>query len=168
MKISSIAAVSENNAIGKDNDLMWHLPDDLKFFKKHTLGHPVIMGRKTYDSMGKPLPKRSNIVLTRNENFKAEGIEIFHDIKAAIDFAKTLDQEEVFIIGGAKIYEQAMPFVDRIYLTRVHGHFDGEVFFPELNKDEWKISSQEYHPADEKHALPFTFFILERAGKQNL
>ncbi|MEX2589969.1 MAG: dihydrofolate reductase [Chitinophagales bacterium] len=162
MKISSIAAVSENNAIGKDNDLMWHLPDDLKFFKKHTLGHPVIMGRKTYDSMGKPLPKRSNIVLTRDKNFNAEGVEVFHDIATAIDRAKEIDGEEIFIIGGANIYKQSLDYCNRLYLTRIHAPFDGDVFFPEIDESKWKTIEKEFHPTDERHAQAFTFYILER------
>lgn len=162
MKISSIVAASENNAIGKDNDLMWNLPDDMKFFKQKTTGHPIIMGRKTYDSMGKPLPRRVNIVLTRNNDFTAEGVEVFHDIEPAIEFAKKLDQDEIFIIGGAKIYELAMPYIDRIYLTRVHGNFEGEVYFPELKAENWETISKEYHPADERHDFSFTFYTLER------
>lgn len=162
MKISSIVAASENNAIGKDGGMPWHLPDDLAFFKKHTSGHPVIMGRKTFDTLGKPLRNRANLVLTRDVNFQVDGAEIFHDIEQAIEKAKQLDSEEIFIIGGANIYKQSMDYCDRIYLTRVHSTFEGDAFFPELNMDEWETVYEEFHAKDERHAAAFTFYILER------
>lgn len=163
MRVSTIVAAAENNAIGKDGAMPWHLPDDLKFFKTHTSGHPVIMGRKTFDTLKKPLPGRTNIVLTRDKNYKADGVEVYHSIDKAVERAKQIDDDEIFIIGGAKIYEQALDYYDRVYLTRVHSSFEADAFFPELNMNDWQIVEETFHPADDRHNYSFTFFILDRA-----
>lgn len=161
MIVSQIAAMSENHVIGKDNQLLWHMPNDLKHFKNTTAGHTVIIGRKTFESIGnKPLPKRRNIIVTR-QNISFEGCEVVHSVEAAIALCK--GEDEVFIIGGAEIYKVALPLTNRIYLTIIHYNFDGDAFFPEIDKNEWKEVSHENHPADEKHAYSYSFIMLERA-----
>ncbi|MBU0697127.1 MAG: dihydrofolate reductase [Bacteroidetes bacterium] len=160
MTISIIVATDEENGIGKNNQLMWHLPKDLKFFKSTTSGHPVIMGRKTYDSVGKPLPNRRNIIITRQKDLKIEGVEVFNELENAIKAC--VDEEEVFIVGGGEIYKQALPFTDKIYLTKVHHTFNADAFFPELNYSEWKLISKEEHEPDEKHAYCFSFITFSR------
>ena len=158
--ISIIVAVAENNVIGKDNDLIWHLPRDLKHFKETTTGHYVIQGRKTFESCGKPLPNRTNVIITRDKNYKAEGCIVVNSIEEAIAEAK--DEPEAFIIGGGKIYEQAMSLVDRIYLTKVHYSFEGDTFFPEINMEEWiEIDRRDFEP-DERNKYPFTILTLDR------
>ncbi len=164
MILSAIVAVAENNAIGKNNQLPWYLPDDLKFFKKTTLGKPVLMGRKTFESLGKPLPARTNIVLSRQHGLKLpDGVLLFSDIKSALSSMEETNAEEGFIIGGGKIFEETFSLIDRLYLTRVHTKVeDADVFFPEIDHTHWKLSWHEDHPADEKHAFAFTFQQLER------
>ncbi len=141
MLISLIAAVAENGVIGKDNKLPWHLPADLQFFKKTTLGHPIIMGRKNFESIGKVLPGRTNIVLTRNMNFANANLKIAHSLKEAFEIAKETGTDECFVIGGAEIYREALPFCQKLYITRVHGIFEGNTYMPEFEKDFCKISS---------------------------
>ena len=158
--LSLIVAAAENNVIGKDNKLLWHLPDDLKHFKRTTKGHHVIQGRKTFDSQGRPLPKRTNIVITRKKDVHIEGCLIAHSLEEAIDMAK--EDDEPFIIGGEEIYRQAMDKVDRIYLTRVHETFEGDTYFPEIDEEQWKVVSSEYYEVDDRHAFPFTVYVLER------
>jgi dihydrofolate reductase len=158
--ISIVVAISENNAIGKDNQLLWHLPADLKHFKNITTGYPIIMGRKTYESIGKPLPNRRNIIITRQKDLKLEGVEVVHSVGNALSLCDA--EEEIFIIGGAEIYKSALAFTNRIYLTTVHEHYEADVFFPILAMDEWTITDQEYHPADEKNSVAYTFSTLER------
>ncbi|WP_262246934.1 dihydrofolate reductase [Parapedobacter soli] len=158
--VSAIVAAAENNAIGKDNQLLWHLPNDLRFFKRTTTGHPVIMGRKTYESVGKPLPNRRNIIITRQAEYAVAGAEVVHSVEAAIGSCP--GEPEVFVVGGAEIYRQALPLVERIYLTRVHVSLPGDSFFPELDEREWRLASEENHPADERHAYSYSFRILER------
>ena len=163
--ISLIAAASENGVIGKNNQLPWHLPDDFQYFKDQTLNKPIIMGRKTFESMGKPLPKRQNIVISRDEKFFSA-----HSPSTDVFCAKTLTQAillagnvpEIIIIGGGVIYEQALPMADRIYLTRVHHVVEGDVFFPELDLTQWSVIKETYHPADEKNVYACTYFIYER------
>lgn len=155
-----IVAAAENNAIGKDNKLPWHLPDDLKHFKNTTKGHHIIMGRKTFESNGRPLPKRTNVIITRDKNFTAEGCIIAHSLEEALEIAE--NDQESFIIGGGTIYKKAMPFADRIYLTRVHTEIEGDTFFPEIDQKEWEVKSREYHQKDEKHNYPFSIIVLER------
>ena len=163
MKISLIVAASENNVIGRDNDLPWKLPIDMKFFVQTTKGHSILMGRKNLESFGRLLPNRTNILLTRDRNFQFEGAEIFYDLQKAIAFAKEIEEEELMVIGGGEIYRQCMPFADRIYLTRVHAEIEGDVYFPQLDSSIWKLKSEEYHEKDEKHNYAFTFQKFERA-----
>ena len=160
MKISIVVAIAANNAIGKDNQLLWRLPNDLKHFKQITSGHTIIMGRKTYDSVGKPLPNRRNVVITR-QNINIEGCEVVNSLDAAL--ALCADEPEVFIVGGAEIYKQAMQATDRIYLTIVHQDFDGDTYFAEIKADEWKESEREDYQPDEKHQFAYSFITLERA-----
>jgi dihydrofolate reductase len=159
MIISFVVAIAENNAIGKDNGLLWHLPTDLKHFKQITNGHTIIMGRKTFDSMGKPLPNRRNIVITRNADLKIEGAEVTTSVDDALALCKT--EEEVFIIGGAEIYKEALDKTDRIYLTTVHQRFEGDAYFPELDRSKWVETAREEHQPDEKNNIAFTFSTLE-------
>lgn len=166
MIISLIVAVSENNVIGKDNDLVWNLPDDMKFFKKTTNGHFVIMGRKNYESIPerfRPLPNRTNVIITRQTNFQAKDCLVVNDINQALDLAKNAQEQEAFIIGGGQIYQLALQndLVDRIYLTRIHDEFEGDTFFPELS-EQWKEVHRQWHPADEKHNSSFSFITLEK------
>ncbi|RYG08828.1 MAG: dihydrofolate reductase [Chitinophagaceae bacterium] len=158
--LSIIVAISENNAIGKDNQLLWHLPADLKHFKEITTGHTIIMGRKTYDSIGKPLPNRRSIVITRNPNLAIEGVEVVTSLAAAIELCK--QDEEAFIIGGAEIYQQAVPLSSRVHLTRIHQYYDADAFFPILNPTEWKEINSITYPADDKNNVAYTFSTLER------
>jgi dihydrofolate reductase len=159
MIVSSVVAISENNAIGKDNKLLWYLPTDLKHFKQITNGQTIIMGRKTFDSMGKPLPNRRNIVITRNPDLKLDGAEVTNSVAEALSLCKT--EKEVFIIGGAEIYKQAMDQTNRIYLTRVHQRFDADAYFPELDMTKWVETAREEHQPDEKNNIAFTFLTLE-------
>lgn len=164
MIISAIVAMSENNAIGVDNELPWRLPDDLKFFKKTTLGKPVLMGRKTYESLGKPLVNRLNIVLSSRDSVDLpEGVLHYKTLEEGLERLKEEDADEGFIIGGGKIFEQSMGLLDRMYITRVHTFVEeAEVFFPEIDENEWKIVWAEDHPVDEKHPYTFTFQRWER------
>jgi len=159
MTISIVVAISENRAIGKDNKLLWYLPNDLKHFKVITSGHTVIMGRKTYESVGKPLPNRRNIIITR-QDIQIEGCEVVNSIKAALELCRT--EREIFIVGGAEIYKQSLHLTDRIYLTVVHKQFDGDSFFPEIKKTDWLQVSREDHQPDEKNSLPYSFITYER------
>lgn len=159
MNINIVVAIAANNAIGKNNKLLWHLPKDLKHFKNLTTGHTVIMGRKTFDSVGKPLPNRRNIVVTR-QDIQIEGCEVVNSLEAALELAK--GEAEVDIVGGAEIYRQAMPLINFIYLTIVHQDFDADTFFPEIDYSEWQEISRENHQTDEKHAFPFSFITLKR------
>ncbi len=154
-----VVATSENHVIGKDNKLLWHMPGDLKHFKDITTGHTVIMGRKTFDSVGKPLPNRRNVIITR-QSITIEGCEVVNSIEAALSLCK--DELEVFIVGGAEIYKQAMSITDRIYLTIIHKIFEGDSFFPEINKQEWKEVFREDHQPDHKNPLPYSFITYER------
>lgn len=166
MILSAIVAVSENNAIGKDNQLPWHLPEDLKFFKQKTSGKPVLMGRKTFDSLGKPLKNRLNIVLSRTEGLALpEGVLLEHDITAAIKKLEEQNTEEAFIIGGGKVFEETMDVIDRLYITRVKTSIkDADAFFPHIDHSHWKLVWEEAHKADEKHAFDYTFQQYERAN----
>ncbi|WP_284682763.1 dihydrofolate reductase [Chondrinema litorale] len=162
MIVSFIVATAENRTIGKDNDLPWRLPADLKLFKKITSGHCIIMGRKTYDSIGKPLPKRTNIVITTQKNLEIEGCVVTNSIEEALAHAKSINEDEAFIIGGASIYESALDKADKLYLTLVHTEIDGDAFFPEINKNDWEVTNTEKHEKDEKHNYAFTFQTLVR------
>ena len=160
--IAFVVAVAENGVIGHQGDLPWsRLPDDLQHFKRLTLGHPVVMGRRTFDSLGRALPKRPNIVVTRQAGWAAPGCETAGSVLAALARAGELD-EEVFVIGGGEIYREALPAADVVYLTEVHHSFEGDAFFPALSPSEWREESRERHEADEQHAYPFSFVTLKR------
>ncbi len=163
--LSMIAAMSENRVIGRDGGLPWHLPADLRFFKRTTEGHPVIMGRKTFESMDGPLPKRFNIVITRRANYEADGAVVARTLDEAIEAARDAaggDSDEIFITGGAKIYELGLPIADRMYLTTIHAEVEGDTFFPEFDLSAWSIVHEEHHPADDRHAHAMTFRTLDR------
>ncbi|RME96689.1 MAG: dihydrofolate reductase [Bacteroidetes bacterium] len=162
MLVSAIVAAAENQVIGDGDDIPWRISTDLKYFKRTTLNHHVIMGRKTFATMGRPLPKRTNIVLTRDPHFVATGILVAHSIEEALTIAYDDGEEEAFIIGGGEIYRQSMDFLDKIYLTRVHAQVEGETTFPELDTDVWQLVSQEAHPAGERDEYAFTFEVYER------
>lgn len=163
MTISLLVAVSENNVIGVDNQLPWHLPIDLKYFKETTSGHTILMGRKTYDSIGRPLPNRRNLVITHNPSFSAEGVTVFHSIQEALDTC--MEEDEVFIIGGGMIYKESLSLANKLYITRVHTHIaQGTAFFPEIDPEQWQLISEKPHPADEKNALACTFEIYQRVS----
>ena len=158
--ITLIAAVADNNALGKDNQLIWHLPSDLKRFKKVTSNHHVIMGRKTYESLGKPLPNRTNIIISRNTDFKAEGCVVVNSLQAALEAAKK--DENPYILGGAEIYEQAILFADKLDITFVHHQFEADAFFPEISKSLWKETSREDFKADEMNIYDYSFVTYQR------
>ncbi len=160
--ISLVVAASTNNAIGKNNQLLWHLPNDLRFFKNTTWGAVVIMGRKTYESVNKPLPGRVNIVITTQENWNSENVIKANSLDEAIAKAKETNCKEIFIIGGGQIYKESMDIADRIYLTRVHTIIEGDTFFPELNSSNWELQSSEDFTSDEKHAYPYSFEVWDK------
>lgn len=164
MVLSFIVAASENNAIGVHNELPWRLPEDLKFFKRTTLGKPVIMGRKTFESLGKPLPGRLNVVLSQSGNITLpEGVLLFDSLAESIERVEEEDVAEAFIIGGGKIFELAMPYVDRMYITRVHTTINNaDAFFPSIDHSHWKLVWEEKHTRDEKHEYDYTFQQFER------
>lgn len=165
MLISFVVAAAENNVIGKDNQLLWNLPNDMKFFKNTTWGMPVVMGRKTYDSMGgKPLAGRTNIVITRQADWQAEGAVTVGNLEQALEAGAATDAKEVFVIGGGEIFRQALPQARKIYLTRVHTNIDGDAFFPEIRNGEWELLSQLDFPADDKHAYAYSFQVWQRKG----
>jgi dihydrofolate reductase len=160
MMISIVAAAAENNALGKDNDLIWRLPDDFKRFKALTSYHHIIMGRKTFESFPKPLPNRKHVVITRQKNYKNETIKVVHSLEEAIQFSSTEDQ--IFIIGGGEIYKQALPFANKIELTRVHGEFEADAFFPEIDEEKWDLVNSEFHDKDEKHKYSFSYLTYTK------
>lgn len=162
MLLSLIVAAAQNGVIGRDNQLIWHLPDDLKQFKRLTTGHPILMGRKTFESIGKPLPNRTSIVITRNQHWQFEGVIVVNTVEEAIEAARQTGTEEAFVIGGAEIYQMMLPATDKIYLTEVKADFEGDAFFriPDLN--EWREVQRTAHTTDEKHAVAFDFVELVR------
>ncbi len=160
--ISLIVAASTNNAIGKNNQLLWNLPNDMKFFKNTTWGMPVIMGRKTFESLKKPLPGRFNYVVTRQANWTAEGVTVATDIADAIKKTAETNCKEIFIIGGGEIFKQSIGLADKIYLTRVHADLDGDTFFPVIDETQWQLTSNEDFAADLKHVYSYSFQIWER------
>jgi dihydrofolate reductase len=160
--LSFIVAAGENNVIGKDNQLPWHLPSDMKYFKNQTWGMTVIMGRKSLESLGKPLKGRKNIVVTRNKDWQPEGATVAHSIDEAIEMAKETGAREIFIIGGAQVFKTSMPLVHRIYLTRIHHSFEGDAFFPEIPPAEWTLVKSHYYAADEKNQYSHSFEVWER------
>lgn len=159
--VTIVVAIGKNNGIGSDNQMLWHLPKDLKHFKDITSGHPIIMGRKTYESIGKALPDRTNIVISGRKNWYEEGILIVSSIKEAVKFAKKID-EEVFIIGGGNIYKQTMDMADRLEVTLVDADLDADTFFPVIDEKIWKKTSEVCHEKDEKNAYDFCFQTFEK------
>lgn len=164
MHISLIVALAENHVIGANNRLLWRLPAELQYFKKTTMGKPIIMGRKTHESIGRALPGRRNIVISRQADFQAEGCDVVDSLDAALALVK--DCEEVMIIGGAQIYQQALPLADRLYLTWVHHAFEGDTFFPTWSSEQWREISREQRAADEQNPYDLTFTVLERTEKR--
>ena len=158
--ITLIAAVAENNALGKNNQLLWHLPDDFKRFKNLTSGHYIIMGRKTFESFPKPLPNRTHVIITRQKDYQPEGCIVVNSLEDAI--AVCPDNEEVFVIGGGEIYNQAIAVAHKIDITKVHHAFEADTFFPDINLAEWQLVFEEFHPKDEKHLFDFTFQTYKR------
>jgi dihydrofolate reductase len=165
MILSLLVAAAKNNVIGKDNKLPWHLPNDLKYFKNLTWGMPILMGRKTFDSIGKPLPGRKSIVITRNESWAEEGVSVVHSIDEAIAKAESFGVKEIFVIGGAEIFRTALLQADRIYLTRIHQNIDGDVFFPQINEADWQLASERFCEADEKNSYNHSYQVWERKKK---
>jgi dihydrofolate reductase len=160
--ISLIAAIAENGIIGKNNKLPWHLPADLQFFKKTTLDHPIIMGRKNFESIGRALPSRTNIVLTRNANFaESANLKVVHSLRGAFEIAQKTGTDECFVIGGAEIYKEALPFCQKLYITRVHGIFEGDTYMPEFEKDFHKISNKNNF-RDEQNEYDYDFETWEK------
>ena len=164
MIISIIVAMDETRGIGVEGRLPWHLPADLKRFKSLTMGHHLIMGRKTFASIGRPLPGRTTIIVTRDQSFQPEGCLVAHSLETALEFARLDLENDVFVIGGAEIFVQAIELADRIYLTQVHSSLPADVYFPEFAAADWLETDSEYHPADEKNRYPFTFKILARVN----
>lgn len=160
MTVSLIVAMAENRVIGRDNDLPWRLSDDLKRFKRLTLDHSIVMGRRTWESIGRPLPRRHSIVLTRQADFQAEGATVVHDVEEALAAARG---EELFICGGAAVYAAFLPRADRLYLTRVQATVEGDTHFPDFDDESWKVVHEEAHGADDKHDFPFVWQDLIRA-----
>lgn len=163
MIVSLVAAASENNAIGRNNRLLWHLPNDMKFFKGVTWAMPVVMRRKTFESMsGKPLQGRLNIVITRQQDWHVEGVITVHSLDEAIAAASSADYKELFVIGGGEIYREAMTKADKLYVTRVHTVIEGDAFFPVIDEHDWRLVKDERFEADQKHAYSYSFQLWER------
>jgi dihydrofolate reductase len=165
MIVSLIVAASENNVIGKNGQLPWHLPNDMKYFRDTTMGHCVIMGRKNFDSIPdkfRPLQGRTNIIVTHQKDFSAPGCIVVHSIEQALDEAKKQNETEAFIIGGGEIFKQSMEIADKIYLTRIHATIDGDVFFPPINMKIWKEDLVMHFKADEKNKFDYSFIVLSR------
>lgn len=158
--IIMIAAVAENNALGKNNDLLWHLPQDFKRFKEITSGHHIIMGRKTFESFPKPLPNRTHVIITRQKDFEYQGCIVAQDLENAIAICPK--NEDLFIIGGGEIYAQSILLADQLDITRVHHSFDADVYFPEIDHEVWELTSEIFNPKDEKHLFDYTFQTFVR------
>jgi len=169
MKVSLIVAVSQNNVIGRDNQLPWHLPEDLKYFKAVTMGKPLLMGRKTFESIGRPLPGRTNIVITRDSAWTADGVEVATDIDAALaagkKACKASGSDEIMVIGGDQIYRVFLPFADRLYLTRVEAEVEGDAFFPEVDLSDWEQVAETI--PEKIHSHPYRFLVLDRVAAQS-
>jgi dihydrofolate reductase len=155
-----IAAVAENNALGKNNDLLWHLPNDFKRFKEITSGHHIIMGRKTFESFPKPLPNRTHVIITRQNDFEHEGCIVVQNIEKALSVCPI--NENLYIIGGGEIYQQSISFADQLDITRVHHSFDADVYFPEIDPEIWELTSETFHQKDERHLFDYTFQTFVR------
>ena len=166
VRVAMIVAMAENRVIGRNNQLPWYLPNDLKYFKAVTMGKPVIMGRKTYESIGKPLPGRANIVVTTRQNFAAEGVKVVHSVEQALTLAQGIaivdGADEVMIIGGAQLYKEMLGHVERLYLTRVHADVEGDAQFPELDLSRWKVLSKESFAAEGPNPFDYSFIVYGR------
>lgn len=166
MRLCLIAAVAENGVVGKNNALPWHLPADLKYFKRKTLGKPIVMGRKTFESIGRPLPGRTNIVVSRNKSYAPEGVEVVDSLESSLllaaDIAATDGQEDLMVIGGAAIYAAALPLAECLYITEVHGEVAGDAYFPEVDWREWREVSRQRNPAPEPGGYDFSFVVFHR------
>ena len=163
--ISFIVAMDNNRVIGKDNQLPWHLPADLKFFKKTTMGHPIVMGRKTHESIGKPLPGRENIIVTRNERYDSEGCTVIHSVEELIRLDAENKEKEIFVIGGAELFKTMFPFADRLYITQIDHEFAGDTFFPDYNESDWYLTSSDKGVKDEKNPYDYFYNIYDRRAK---
>ena len=165
MIISMIVAKANDNAIGKNNDMIWHLPDDLKYFKDKTRHHHILMGRKNFDSLGEkyqPLPHRINIVITHNKDWRHDSVKVFHCVEDGIAFAKENNEEELFIIGGGQIYKEGLKYANRLYITEVNAQFpDAEAYFPEFDQSKWKEVSRLHHSKDDRHTFEFDYVVYE-------
>lgn len=160
--ISFILAMDENRVIGKDNQLPWHLPEDLKFFKRVTIGHPIVMGRKTFESIGRALPGRENIIITRNCAYTRDDCTVFYEMEAFLSYCHQNAEEEYFVIGGAEIFKALLPNVERLYITEIHHQFEGDTFFPVLDMSQWELMSREEGLKDEKNPYFYEFTIYHR------
>jgi dihydrofolate reductase len=164
MRLSIIVAMSENRVIGRGGRLPWHLPPDLKRFKALTTGHTIIMGRRTFESIGKPLPQRRSIVITRNPAWRAQGVEVANNLNQALAMAK--NEDEVFVIGGAEIFHQALPQADRMYFTLIHADIEGDTYFPQIDLSQWRLEKEQHHEANAKNPHAFSFRVYERTTKR--
>jgi dihydrofolate reductase len=166
MKLALIAAVADNGIVGRNNTMPWHLPEDLKYFKRVTLGKPVVMGRKTWDSIGRPLPGRTNIVISRQVNLVIEGATVVADLRTALELAQSIGEtdgsEELMVIGGSEIYALALPLAQRLYLTEVHAEVTGDASFPDWNRGEWEEASRLRHGADDSNPFDYSFVVYDR------
>lgn len=166
MKLSLIVAAAENGVIGRDNKLPWHLPEDLKYFKRVTMGKPIVMGRKTFESIGRPLPGRTNIVITRNPDWQAEGVRALPTVEAALELAEEIalidGAEELMVIGGAEIYRAALPLADRLYLTEVHAQVSGDALLPDIDWSCWRELGRERHAASDSNPYDYSFVVFDR------
>ncbi|MDC3132934.1 dihydrofolate reductase [Flavobacteriaceae bacterium] len=162
-QITIIAAAAANDVLGKDNQLIWHLPEDLKRFKKLTSGHAIIMGRKTFESMPKALPNRLNIVITKNKNYQAVDALVCHSIAEALALAG--DDEQPFIIGGGEIYREGMSWSDTIELTRIDQNFEGDTFFPKIDDNQWEVIAEKEHPKTDKNPIPYRYITYKKTNK---
>jgi dihydrofolate reductase len=163
MKISIIAAVAENRAIGKDNQLLWHIKDDLKLFKRETLGHVILMGRKSFESIGKPLPKRTNVVITRSRDFREEGVQVFHSLSEALEHFRTEKLDDLFVLGGGEIYRQSIDTADVLHISHVHAKpEDADTFFPDVKWDEWEAVHEKSYAKNDGNDYAFTYKVYER------
>ncbi|MEZ5490096.1 MAG: dihydrofolate reductase [Gammaproteobacteria bacterium] len=166
MKLSLICAMDENMVIGRNNSLPWHLPEDLKYFKRTTMGKCIIMGRKTYESIGKPLPGRTNIIVTRSRDYEVENARVVDSLTDALELAENIafidGTDEAFIIGGAELYKHALPFIDRLHITMVHAEVDGDTYFPDFDVSEWEEVGKEHFEADEYNPYPYSICVFER------
>ncbi|WP_019601301.1 type 3 dihydrofolate reductase [Teredinibacter turnerae] len=166
ISVALVVGVAANGVIGRDNGLPWRLPKDLAYFKRVTMGHPIVMGRKTFDSIGRPLPGRTNIVVTRNPTWQAEGVDVCHSLEDALvlarDVATQTQVKQIMVIGGAEFYRQMLPQADRLYLTEVHADVVGDAYFPEFDRSRWQQLSAERHEADSGNPYAYSFLVLER------